>query len=190
MHLAWDRRWPVIRRPASAVLGPPVRTRPCISACPMPTSARSVFRRWPRRASVTPRTAVYGPVRTVVWQGSAGNRCPMPIKCRFVAIPIMWRRSQRGPSGFSAPRPLHNISCFGLLYSRDGYSIPNFGGRKCWISFLDPRAVVQRHLGSPLLQERLEYLQHCANQGYSLTTLRELADWSEDKGLMTFLRSL
>jgi hypothetical protein len=37
------------------------------------------------------------------------------------------------------------------------------------------RAVVQRHLGSPLLQERLEYLQHCANQGYSLTTLRELA---------------
>jgi hypothetical protein len=37
------------------------------------------------------------------------------------------------------------------------------------------RAVVQRHLGSPLLQERLEYLQHCANQGYSLTTFRELA---------------
>ena len=37
------------------------------------------------------------------------------------------------------------------------------------------RAVVQRHLSSSLLQERLEYLQHCANQGYSLTTLRELA---------------
>ena len=37
------------------------------------------------------------------------------------------------------------------------------------------RAVVQRHLSSPLLQERLEYLQRCANQGYSLTTLRELA---------------
>jgi len=36
-------------------------------------------------------------------------------------------------------------------------------------------AVVQRHLSSPLLQERLEYLQHCANQGYRLTTLRELA---------------
>jgi len=45
---------------------------------------------------------------------------------------------------------------------------------------------------SPLLQERLEYLQHCANQGYGLTTLRELAAkrWSEDKGLMTFFRSL
>jgi site-specific recombinase XerD len=38
-----------------------------------------------------------------------------------------------------------------------------------------PRAVVQCHLSSPLLQERLEYLQYCANQGYSLTTLRELA---------------
>jgi len=37
------------------------------------------------------------------------------------------------------------------------------------------RMVVQRHLSSPLLQERLEYLQHCANQGYSLTTVRELA---------------
>src|SRR5947208_3236173 len=37
------------------------------------------------------------------------------------------------------------------------------------------QAVVQRHLSSPLLQERLEYLQHCANQGYGLTTLRELA---------------
>ena len=37
------------------------------------------------------------------------------------------------------------------------------------------RAVVQHHLSNPLLQERLEYLQHCANQGYSLATLRELA---------------
>ena len=71
------------------------------------------------------------------------------------------------------------------------------------ISFLDPRALVQRHLSSPLLQERLEYLQHCANQGYSVSTLRQLAAdlllilnllglarWSEDQGLMTFLRSL
>jgi len=37
------------------------------------------------------------------------------------------------------------------------------------------RAVVRRHLSSPLPQERLRYLQHCANQGYSLTTLRQLA---------------
>ena len=37
------------------------------------------------------------------------------------------------------------------------------------------QAVVQRHLDSPLLQARLEYLQYCANQGYSLITLRGLA---------------
>jgi hypothetical protein len=37
------------------------------------------------------------------------------------------------------------------------------------------QVVVQRHLSSPLLQERLGYLQHCAYQGYSLTTLREMA---------------
>jgi hypothetical protein len=42
----------------------------------MLTSGRSDFRPWSRAASVTNRTAVYGSVRTVVWQGSAGDRCP------------------------------------------------------------------------------------------------------------------
>jgi len=37
------------------------------------------------------------------------------------------------------------------------------------------RAAVRRHLNSPLSQERLEYLQYCANQGYRLSTLRTLA---------------
>jgi integrase/recombinase XerD len=37
------------------------------------------------------------------------------------------------------------------------------------------RAAVRRHLNSPLLQERLEYLQYFANQGYRLSTLRPLA---------------
>jgi integrase/recombinase XerD len=37
------------------------------------------------------------------------------------------------------------------------------------------RAAVRRHLNSPLLQERLEYLQYCAGQGYKLCTLRQLA---------------
>lgn len=32
-----------------------------------------------------------------------------------------------------------------------------------------------RHVTSPLLQERLDYLQHCAGQGYAPTTLRPLA---------------
>jgi integrase/recombinase XerD len=37
------------------------------------------------------------------------------------------------------------------------------------------RQARQRHNTSPLLQERLDYLQHCAGQGYSPTTLRPLA---------------
>ena len=42
----------------------------------MRTSNRSDFRHCSRSADVTNRTAVYGPVRTVVWQGSAGDRRP------------------------------------------------------------------------------------------------------------------
>jgi hypothetical protein len=42
----------------------------------MPISNRSDCRRWSRSNGATSRTAVYGPVRTVVWQGSAGDRCP------------------------------------------------------------------------------------------------------------------
>jgi hypothetical protein len=42
----------------------------------MPTSNRLVFPHLLMRESVTSRTAVYGPVRTVVWQGSVGDRRP------------------------------------------------------------------------------------------------------------------
>src|ERR1035437_6660253 len=42
----------------------------------MPISNRSDCLRWSRNNGATSRTAVYGPVRTVVWQGSAGDRCP------------------------------------------------------------------------------------------------------------------
>ena len=42
----------------------------------MHTSARSAFLHCSRITSPTSRTAVYGPVRTVVWQGSAGDCRP------------------------------------------------------------------------------------------------------------------
>src|SRR3954447_26473927 len=42
----------------------------------MPTSNRSDFRHWSRQVSATDRIAVYGPVCTVVWQGSVGDCCP------------------------------------------------------------------------------------------------------------------
>ena len=57
------------------------------------------------------------------------------------------------------------------------------------------RAAVQHHLSSPLLQERLEYLQHGANQAEAIAhcepeSTKPAKHWSEDKGLMPFLRSL
>src|ERR1700760_3431732 len=42
----------------------------------MPTSNRLVFLRSLTRNGINSRTAVYGPVRTVVWQGSVGDRRP------------------------------------------------------------------------------------------------------------------
>ena len=49
----------------------------------MPISDRWVFLPWSRSNGLTSRTAVYGPVRTVVWQGSAGNRCPYADQTGF-----------------------------------------------------------------------------------------------------------
>ena len=42
----------------------------------MHTSVRSDYLHCSRTTSLTSRTAVYGPVRTVVWQGSAGDCRP------------------------------------------------------------------------------------------------------------------
>ena len=56
----------------------------------MLTSAPSAFLHSSRTTSVTPRTAVYGPVRTVVWQGSAGDCRPYADQTPFPA-PIITR---------------------------------------------------------------------------------------------------
>src|SRR4051812_14674229 len=42
----------------------------------MPISNRLVFLRSLTRNGINSRTAVYGPVRTVVWQGSVGDHRP------------------------------------------------------------------------------------------------------------------
>ena len=52
----------------------------------MRTFGRSVFLHCSKAASVTSRTAVYGPVRTVVWQGSAGDRRPYADLQRCVPV--------------------------------------------------------------------------------------------------------
>jgi len=70
------------------------RSRKALSVgSPMPTSNRSVFRPWRMSASVTISNRVYGPVRTVVWQGTAGNRCPL---CRSNASALSEARFRRG----------------------------------------------------------------------------------------------
>jgi hypothetical protein len=68
----WQQTQPAV----DSALGTLPRLRPFLSGFPMPISNRLAFLRWPRSDGATSRTAVYGPVRTVVWQGSAGNRCP------------------------------------------------------------------------------------------------------------------
>ena len=64
------------QRPRPLVSRP--KPRPSLSGFPMPTSNRSVFRHCSRSVSVTSRTAVYGPVRTVVWEGRSREASPYP----------------------------------------------------------------------------------------------------------------
>src|SRR3979490_1139711 len=51
---------------------------------------------WSNRVSVTSRTAVYGPVRTVVWEGRSREAPPYPDGCWACAV--SW-------GGKSAPPP-------------------------------------------------------------------------------------
>src|SRR5438132_9419881 len=66
-------------RPVAAVdpgISPEVK--PSRWGSPMPTSNRSASRPWSKRLSVTSRTAVYGPVRTVVREGRSREAPPYP----------------------------------------------------------------------------------------------------------------
>src|SRR5437588_12022544 len=76
---------------------------------------------------------------------------------------------------FSTPRPLRNISCFGLLYSRDGYSIPNFGGRKYFTS---------------AAHSCKSAWSICSIALTKVTAAKPAKPWSEDNELETFLVGL
>jgi hypothetical protein len=52
----------------------------------MYTSVRSDCLHCSRNTSLTSRTAVYGPVRTVVWQGSAGDCRPYADQTLFAEV--------------------------------------------------------------------------------------------------------
>jgi hypothetical protein len=93
LRAAMWRQWKTPRRRRAALieLGGAVwqviqlqRTRPLVSrkgespfCWAFNAYFKSVSLHWSRSNSATSRTAVYGPVRTVVWQGSAGNRWPL-----------------------------------------------------------------------------------------------------------------
>ena len=66
-------------RPAAAVApGISPGAKPSLLGFPMPTSNRSVFHPCSKRVSATSRTAVYGPVCTVVWEGWSREAPPYP----------------------------------------------------------------------------------------------------------------
>ena len=77
----------LVSNTAGSGLGPWSREpEPCLLGFPMPTSNRLVFLHSLRRNGINSRTAVYGPVRTVVWQGSAGDRRPYADQVPFPPI--------------------------------------------------------------------------------------------------------
>ena len=55
-----------------------------------PTSTRSAFQRWPRGEPSTGRTAVYGPVCTVVWEGRSREAPPYPYLS--LCARVVWKR--------------------------------------------------------------------------------------------------
>jgi hypothetical protein len=67
----------------------------------MHTSARSDYLHCSGTTSVTSRTAVYGPVRTVVWQGSAGDCRPYADLCH---TDLHWARND-WPDAFPTTYP-------------------------------------------------------------------------------------
>ena len=72
------------RHGGTGMTGGSVTTRRSAKPCLMSSLTRSACPDWPPVLSFTRRTAVYGPVRTVVWEGRAGNRSPDPDQGQFL----------------------------------------------------------------------------------------------------------
>ena len=78
-----------IRPAAAAAPGISPGAEPSHWGFPMHTSDRSVSHPCSQRVSPTSRTAVYGPVRTVVWEGRSREAPPYPDVCW--ACSAAWR---------------------------------------------------------------------------------------------------
>src|ERR1700752_1081471 len=77
------------KRPAAAaVLGISPAAELSLLGSQMHTSNRSACHPCSNRVSATSRTAVYGPVRTVVWEGRSCEAPPYPDRSDFVLWPF------------------------------------------------------------------------------------------------------
>jgi hypothetical protein len=83
--IASAARWPPWSRRGTRVNGPFENPACCALQCLFLRSRSSFVVR--AMLAQTSRTAVYGPVRTVVWQGSAGDRRPYADQ---TALPQKW----------------------------------------------------------------------------------------------------
>src|SRR6202030_3647515 len=72
------------RPAAAAVLGISTAAELSLLGSQMHTSNRSACHPCSNRVSATSRTAVYGPVRTVVWEGRSREAPPYPDRSDFV----------------------------------------------------------------------------------------------------------
>jgi hypothetical protein len=102
--------WRAIPLEAALVPGISREPKPCLSGFPMPTSNRLVFPHSLTDESVTSRTAVYGPVRTVVWQGSVGDRRPYADHGLISGASLT---PGSGAARLASIRPLPDIAHFG-----------------------------------------------------------------------------
>lgn len=79
-----------------------------------------------------------------------------------------------------------DISCFGLLYGRDGYSIPDFRGQIRLISFSDPgRLCTTISAAHSCKEAKAKAIAHCEPE-----PTKPGKHWSEGQGHMTFLWNL
>src|ERR1700676_3183554 len=72
------------RPAAAAALGISLAAELSLLGSQMHTSNRSACHPCSNRVSATSRTAVYGPVRTVVWEGRSREAPPYPDRSDFV----------------------------------------------------------------------------------------------------------
>src|ERR1039458_6618200 len=97
------------RPAAAAVLGISPAAELSLLGSQMHTSNRSACHPCSNRVSATSRTAVYGPVRTVVWEGRSCEAPPYPDLWHFSDMPgrtddvRSFGRTGSGVSGPSGP---------------------------------------------------------------------------------------